>query len=113
MNDTDIIQGFFDARCKECGKRHGWFGTIADAPTCPRCGYNAFIDPIVAETENAIRDIKCYRRVQEVLHNQEYLMRIGKSEKRFLFNMYRKKKGYTITQRKNILRIFKRFIHDE
>jgi DNA-binding XRE family transcriptional regulator len=48
---TEDMKAFFDASCRSCRKRIGWFGLAVDQPACPRCGWKP--DPATLEADQA------------------------------------------------------------
>ena len=48
------MKAHWDVSCQKCKKKFGWYGTIYDAPPCPKCG--AKYD--VASLENDLKIIK-------------------------------------------------------
>ena len=51
------MSAMIDATCSKCGRRIGWYGTIADRPACPRCGHR----PPRAELDAAEAEMQAFR----------------------------------------------------
>ena len=107
MTDYNNVIGIMDARCSKCGRRIGWHGKLSDRPECPRCKHTDTVN-LSAEAK-ALLDGECFGMTQTLLY--EYKDQLADSEKLFVLNMYKKRKGresYSDTQISNIKRIYEK-----